>query len=491
MRSIPRLSKSRFVAGVQCPKLLWWKVHEPGAVELQPDRVLRDRFDQGHAVGELATTLFPGGVLIDLPHKAVEERVSQTRTALAADAPAVFEAGFLEDNTFVAVDILERDASHFHLIEVKSSTSQKPEHIPDVAEQLHVLRKAGIDVTRASVMHLNRDFRHPDLGERFCTTDVTTEAQEYEQGVAAELNSQMEALRGSLPDVPIGLHCHEPRACPFLERCWPQDRDHISKLYNVGPKTAAKYMGRGVHRISEIPPSQKLPDAARRQVKALEEGQTVVAPGLAEALKDFSGTLGFLDFETISRAIPVWPGLGPWGQAAAQFSYHEVRPDGSYSHKDWLAEGPQDARPELARVMVEATQKAERVVTYSSFEKTRIRALQKTVPELQTELNELETKLIDLLPVVRNFVYHPDFQGSFSIKYVLQPLVPELSYNDLTIVDGLVASVEIARLLFVADRIPPDERDRVRQDLLDYCRRDTWAMVKLLESLHELAGALS
>ena len=71
----PRLSKSRFVAGVQCHKLLWWKVHEPHAVELQPDKVLQDRFDQGQAVGELATTLFPGGVLIDLPRNAVEERI--------------------------------------------------------------------------------------------------------------------------------------------------------------------------------------------------------------------------------------------------------------------------------------------------------------------------------------------------------------------------------------------------------------------------------
>jgi hypothetical protein len=38
-------------------------------------------------------------------------------------------------------------------------------------------------------------------------------------------------------------------------------------------------------------------------------------------------------------------------------------------------------------------------------------------------------------------------------------------------------------------RIPRDERDGVRQDLLDYCERDTWAMVKLLERLRELAGA--
>ena len=81
------------------------------------------------------------------------------------------------------------------------------------------------------------------------------------------------------------------------------------------------------------------------------------------------------------------------------------------------------------------------------------------------------------------------FEGSFSIKYALEPLAQELSYNDLVIVDGLVASVEIARLLFVSGKIPPDERDRIRQDLLDYCERDTWAMVKLLEALHVLASA--
>ena len=170
------LSKSRFVAGVQCHKLLWWKVHEPYAVELQPDKVLQDRFDQGRAVVELATTLFPGGVLIDLPYDAVEERVGQTREAISADAPAIFEASFLEHNTFVAADILKRQPGGFHLIEVKSSTSQKPEHIPDVAVQLHVLGKAGIDVTQSSVMHLNRDFQHPDLGDRFSTSDVTAEA---------------------------------------------------------------------------------------------------------------------------------------------------------------------------------------------------------------------------------------------------------------------------------------------------------------------------
>src|SRR5206468_2005573 len=163
--------------------------------------------------------------------------------------------------------------------------------------------------------------------------------------------------------------------------------------------------------------------------------------------------------------------------------------DGTYTHSAFLAEGPEDARPPLAAAMVRATASAERVVMYTAFERTRIRELQRAVPGLATELAALEAKLIDLHPVVKNCVYHPDFRGSFSLKDILTPLVPELTYNDLVIVDGRVASVEIARLLFVADKIPKHERARVRQDLLDYCQRDPWAIVKLVERLRELADA--
>ncbi len=219
----------------------------------------------------------------------------------------------------------------------------------------------------------------------------------------------------------------------------------------------------------------------------MASGTLIVEPGLAQALEPFAAEpLGFLDFETIARAVPVWPAMAPWGQAAAQFSYHESIP-GGYRHESFLAEGPEDARPIIAQRLVDATRNARGVVTYSAFEKTQIRSLARTVPHLADELHALEAKLIDLLPVVRDHVYHPKFGGSFSIKYVLPALVPELSYNDLVIVNGLVASVTIARLLFVADRIPADERDRVRQDLLDYCERDTWATVRLLETLRTLA----
>jgi hypothetical protein len=256
----------------------------------------------------------------------------------------------------------------------------------------------------------------------------------------------------------------------------------------VGPKKTAAYLERGITTIGGLPANERLNFTQKRQLKAMAENRVIVEPTLTAELEPFGGRLGFLDFETIARAIPVWPGMAPWQQAAAQFSYHERQADGTYKHAAFLAEGPDDARPPLAAAMVRATADADRVVTYTAFEKTRIRELQRAVPGLASELAALEAKLIDLHPVVKNCVYHPDFRGSFSLKDILTPLVPELTYNDLVIVDGRVASVEIARLLFVADKIPQQERDRVRQELLDYCERDTWAMVKLVKRLRELAA---
>jgi predicted RecB family nuclease len=503
----PRLSKSRFTSGLQCHKKLWWEVHDRDAVELQPDKVLLDLWDQGRDVGKAARTRYPGGVLIDLPHKAYAERIAATKEALAKGAPAVFEASFSADGIFVAIDVLEKQGSGYRLTEVKASNSQKPEHIPDVAVQARVAAASGVQINAADVLHLNKEFRHPGTGDLFTRTEVTEQVVAILPQVQPEIDRQREMLGGPLPDVPIGGHCFEPYECPFMARCWPDGIDHIGKLAGVGPVKAAAYLARGITSIKELPPTEKLNFTQKRQLKAMAENRLIVEPTLAAEIAPFvsplsrrergpggedpdGGRVGFLDFETIIRAIPVWLGMAPWQQAAAQFSYHERQEGGTYTHSAFLAEGPQDARPKLAAAMVKATAKADRVVTYTGFEKTRIRDLQRAVPDLTKELEALEAKLIDLHPVVKNCVYHPDFRGSFSLKAILTPLVPELTYKDLIIVDGRVASVEIARLLFVADKIPKHERDRVRKELLDYCERDTWAMVKLVERLKELAGGI-
>jgi predicted RecB family nuclease len=483
----PRLSKSRFVTGWQCPKLLWWKVHEPGADELVPGIVEQDRFDQGAMVGRLAQAEFPGGVLIDLPHNAYEARAEATRTAIRQGASAIYEATFIEKGMYVAVDVLLRDGDGWIVIEAKSSSKQKDEHIPDAAIQAWVVAAAGLTVHRVEIMHLSKDYRRAQAGSLFERTDVTRQVMGFLPQVAGMVGEFQQVLAGPLPTVAIGEQCGRPRDCPFLKRCWPADRDHIKHLFGVGFKKAQSYMQTGVHRIGDIPPTQHLGDTQRRQVRALVADTMVVESGLAAALASVRvDRLGFLDFEAINRAVPVWDGQKPWEQTPAQFSYHERQRDGSYAHREYLAEGPDDPREEITQLLLDATSQADRVVVYSAYEKSRINALAGVLPQHAADLTALADKLVDVLPTVRNHVYHPEFRGSFSIKDVLNPLCPDLSYDDLVIVDGMRASVEIARLLFFEHLV--DDREGTRRNLLEYCKRDTWATVRLVERLEQLAG---
>jgi len=459
-------------------------VHEPDAAELQPDQGNEYLTLQGLHVGRVAAGLFPAGRLIESPH--ANAQIAATWQALEEGASVVFEASFEANGVFVAVDVLERDGDAFHVIEVKSTTSTGPEHIHDLAVQIHVIRENGLKVNRAEIMHLNKDYRHPNLGELFERRDLTEEVEQYMTLVEDEIGRQLAMLSGSLPNKAIGLQCYSPQECPFKSRCWPDVPNHISTLYNTGAKKTCSYMQQGVNTIADLPKDAKLPSAAQRQLKAVAENRLIVEDSLAKALKPFSGRVGHLDFETVAPAIPVWLGIRPWGPAAVQFSYHEERDDGTTGHVDYLASGPDDPRPELARRLIEATAGADSIVTYSSYEKRMIRDLKEAVPDLETSLAELEDKLVDLLPVVRNNVYHPGFKGSFSLKAILNPLVPALTYDDLVIADGQTATVEIARLLF--EEIAQEEQDEIRRRLLQYCERDTWATVRLLGRLRELAA---
>ena len=480
------LSKSRFTTGWQCEKLLWWTVHDPEAEELQPDKVLEDLFSQGKAVGELARTLFPDGILIDFPRKAYAEKIAATKTALTQGKP-IFEASFEAGGVFCAVDVLLPNETGWTVIEVKASNEVKDEHIPDAAVQAWVLYQAGLTITRVEVMHLNGEYKNPGPGDLLIREDVTERVAAFLPEVEPLVERLKLVLGGPLPEKKVGSHCYKPRECAFFDRCWDQSPTHIRFLAGVGPVKTVQYLDQGITTIEQLDPKKKLSFAAQRQMKALSEKRLVVEPTLGAELTKLEEPLGYLDFETIMRAVPPWTGLAPWGSAVAQFSYHEQTGD-EYSHEDWLAEGPEDPRRELAERMLRATRNARRVVTYTAYEKTQIRNLQALLPDLAAGLEELIDKFVDLHQVVKNTLYHPDFKGSFSLKYILNPLVPDLSYSDLVIVDGRIASVEIARLLFVAQKIPPAERERVRNDLLEYCKRDTWATVRLVGRLRELAG---
>ncbi len=485
------LSKSKFMSGRQCPKKLWWEVHEPNAPELVATADQQTVYDRGHEVGELARTYVPGGILIDLPYYETQKRVEATARALDAGAPVIYEACFIADDVFVAVDILERNGDRFTLAEVKSTLRAKKVHIPDVAIQLHVVRRSGLQVERAEVMHLNRECRHPDLSNLFVREDVTPLLVDELRAAPARIDALHAVLAGPLPEVATGPHCNAPYPCPFVGRCWPaQPEHHISTLHAIRATKAVQLEGEGYRTLLDLPEDFEASGPAMRQIQSVRLGRLVVEPGLREALECLTPPIAFLDFETVNPVVPAWPGCSPFQSVPVQFSCH-VLDNGQLTHHAWLAEGPGDPRDAIARAMIDACAGARTAIAYNaSFEQTGIRKLAEALPHLAPELLALSASIRDLLAIVRDHVYHPDFQGSFSIKSVLPALVPGPWYDGLQIQDGGTASAALEALLLGGDALSAEERLALRQQLQRYCEMDTLAMVKLYERLRELAGVL-
>jgi predicted RecB family nuclease len=485
----PRLSKSKFIAGLQCPKLLWWQVHEPDAPELEPDPAQQFLFDRGHEVGRVAQTYVPGGVLIDVPHRERERRLRETAAALGGGARVLYEAAFEHDGVLVVADILERVRGGWGLIEVKSSTRLKPEHLPDVAIQTHVLRGAGLVVRRAELMHLNRECRHPDLSNLFEREDVTAVVEELLGKVPGQVRALVRALQGPLPQVEIGDHCHEPYDCPFLERCWPEPPPHaLQTLYRMGRDQREAYETEGYRTILDLPDDETLSAIQERQRRAARSNRLVVEAGLADALEELHPPFAYLDFETVAPPIPVWNGCRPYDQVPVQLSVHRVAAGGRLTHQAWLAEGPGDPRQAIARRLIEFTAGARTILAYNApFERRRIQELAERLPRLAARLQAVESRLRDLHPVVRDHVYHPRFNGSFGLKSVAPALAPGISYDGLEVAGGGEASQMLYDLLLRGDGLKEAQKRRMRRELLRYCRMDTEALVGVHRALVELA----
>jgi hypothetical protein len=151
------ISKSRYQAGLQCPKLLWYRLNQQDAFP-PVDVATQAIFDQGTQVGTVAKCLFPKGIEIGagvIKRSTVDEL---SRAALPERRP-MFEAGFIAGSAFARADVLVPvDRGQWDLVEVKSSTKVKPEHISDIALQRHVYSEAGLRIRRCAVLHVNTDY---------------------------------------------------------------------------------------------------------------------------------------------------------------------------------------------------------------------------------------------------------------------------------------------------------------------------------------------
>ncbi len=504
---LPRLSKSRYLAGRQCERRLWLEVYEL-ARATPPSAVEAARLATGTALGALARSLFPGSVLVDQGPDRFPEAELRTRALLANPlVPAILEAAFEHEGVRIRVDALERVArGRFRLVEVKGGTKVKPVHVDDLAVQRFVLEGRGLTVVGCDLLHLEPGYRRGegplDVEAVFARTDLTAAVQARLPSVldeVARLHGVL-ALR-SEPEVEPGGHCHRPWPCPFWAHCTREKpRDWVFTLPRLGARRHAELIRRGVERIPEIPDAVPL-DAVQRRIRAVLRGERPpVEPGLGAALRASGPPAFYLDFETMSPALPLYPGTRPYEAVPFQFSLHRADASGRLAHRAFLAEAGADPRPALAAALVSALRELEAadeearasreatpILVWSSYEAGILRELARAVPLLAGALEEARARLVDLLPVVRRQVYLPEFGGSFSIKRVAPALAPGVGWDEAGEVhEGGEAALAFERL--ATGQIAEPGATRLRAALRAYCERDTWALAHVHAALHAAAA---
>lgn len=501
-----QLSKSEYMMFLRHPAWAWLKKHDKSKLP-DVDQNTQAVFDMGHKFEEYAEKLMPDGVrlgfddydeYLDLPEK--------TRQTIADGAKVIFQGRFEaiiknkalpKDNSITCIiDVLHiLDDKTVELYEIKSSTKAKPDHIKDLAFQRAVLEGAGYKVKSCSVMFVNNQYaKKGDIDEHEFVgiADVSRQVDDIIEQTRLDIIKALVTVNNEdCPDLSPG------RAGPGGFQYWLDIYMHINKklpkysIYKFGFLGSTKIgllEEAGIKDFSKVPDTIALSRKQRLQAEAIRLKKPIIqVEPIKEFLEKLEYPLYFLDYETMGGLLPYFDGMRPYQQMPFQYSLHYIeKPGGKIKHKEYLHKEATNPGFEVAKnLLKDIGEKGTVLVWNMMFEKGMNNTMGRNWPEFEQPMRDINQRIVDLMtPFASDWYAHPDFYGSSSIKNVLPALVPELSYKDLDVNDG-----QAAQRIWqdtVLDGNNEDQKGKILSDLIEYCKLDTLAMVKIWEILGSL-----
>jgi len=482
------MSKNIFLNALACP-ILGWLLRSGQYIEELSDEslTLADRFriEQGIEIENRARQLFPKGILVE--EKQIELAAKKTKGLINdLNISVIFNGAFFSGGFSTRVDVLRRKGKGWQLIEIKSSVNDKEEFIDDIAYTAMVMRLAGFDVVATSLILISKDYRLGMSNDKlFLEIDHSDEVLPRVEMFESVHTKIDEVTRGrNKPEPVLQREC---KNCPLFAECLGKGiENHILRIPRLSQAKFDSLKELDIVCIENIPGDFPLTDNQARIRDCVITGEPFIGNQLRSSLEAIGWPAFYLDFETVMAAIPLYPDIAPYTELPTQYSIHKCSDvDTIDDHLEYLADPSRDCRRDLAENLIMDLEHSGSIIIYSTFEKTVINNLARLYPDLSGKLTVLIERMVDLEAIIRNNYYHPEFQGSTSIKRTLPVLVPEMTYDNLEIGEGDSASAAFAYLAL--GRYDDTKTESVKRNLLDYCEQDTLAMVKLHERLFEFA----
>lgn len=484
------ISKSSYIRGLQCVKSFYLNFFHKD-FNIERDEQETKKFEIGYDVGKFAQQLFPGGV--NCGYVLTNDRtksVELTKRAIQEGKEIIYEAAFEYDGLLCFTDILVKKGNEWIIYEVKSTTSVKDYHINDASFQYYIISKS-IPVNDVFIVHLNNQYVRKgniDIQQLFAIQPVLEQAIELQDEIKLNTDEYKKITDSkTIPDVKIGKQCDDPFTCDFKGYCWKDIPEYsVFDIQNMRGKQYELYNMEIVN-IKDIPKDYELNDKQLLEVDSyLNNADYIDKTAIKDFLSRVSYPLYFLDFETFMSAIPEFDNSRSYQQIPFQFSlYYKESKESEAIPYTFLAEPIGDPRKTFAENLIAKIDKPGMIMVYNAgFEKSRINELARDFPEFEEPLNNINSRIIDLMEPFRQKAYYKaEMKGSYSMKAVLPSIDHEYSYDNLNIKEGGESSNEFLRMRSVKGE---NEVEEIRKNLIDYCNRDAYGMVVILEELERL-----
>ncbi|MDR1926291.1 MAG: DUF2779 domain-containing protein [Endomicrobium sp.] len=402
---------------------------------------------------------------------------------LSSAIETIFEAAFVADGCYAKVDMLQRlEGNAWHLFEVKLGNKYKTKYVNDISFNTMVLAKSGVNVCKATILHLSNDYRlGMDILQFFKKLDCTEKVELKVQEFLTIVGKAFEDIESeNMPKPYLKKSC---KNCPVFDNCMGKDiKNHIFDLPRLSISAIDKLVALGVDTIEKVPGDFKLTAMQKIVKNCVLANTTYISENLKTEVENIKQPFYYLDFESVTTIMPLYSGIAPHTQLLTQFSLDKTDSLGNIlNHCEYIADQTRDCRREIVEKLIEYLGENGSIITYANAERIFISSLAFFFPDLSEQLNKVIGRITDLELIVRKNYYSINFHGRSSIKKVLPVLIPEMSYTDLEICDGGDAAAAFA---FMAMGFYDDKKIKeTKMNLLQYCARDTLAMIRIHQFL--------
>lgn len=483
-----KLTKSQFLQHLQCAAYLWLYKFNKATLQKEVEPYLQRIFDEGYEIENQALQLFPNGQQVN---GFYQKAVSHTKVLVRSGAKTIFQATAMTPRLMCMADIITLKRKTWNIFEVKSSTEVKEIHLIDLAFQKICFEEAGYNIGKLHIIHVNN--RYVKKGkinpkQLLKIEDVTPLVLDLIEQVKLDIDDAIDFYqRIKKADLTNLERCINPLKCPinFCNQDIPEN-----SIYSIAGGLRGRKLklliDQGILEIKDIPNGFLTNRRSILHRKVVTSKKVhLEKDSINKELNKLKYPLYFIDYETANPAIPVYDGYRPYQRIVFQFSLHVQKQEGNkLDHYEFLADGIDDPTSDLLKALKDSTGDIGTWISWNAiFEKGCNSEMAERCPKYSEFLKKINESMFDLMQIFRKgFFVHKDFGGSASIKKVLPVIAPELNYSNLEIKEGGSASESWRQLPSMGQK----ERMKVRENLLKYCKRDTYAMVAILDFLKSL-----